>query len=84
MIINRNGIEIELTWMEQYEIYRKVKRECLIEDLKSKAIEKDYDPNDFTDEEWNRLADYAEKGIENNDGLWDYYWTSIDYAFDHI
>lgn len=84
MTIVRDGIEIELTWQEQHEIYRKCKREYLIEDLKSKAIEMEYNPDDFTDEEWNRLADYAEKGIDNNDGLWDYYWTSIEYAFDHI
>ena len=84
MTIVRNGVEIELTRMEEVEVYRKVKRDFLIEDLKSKAIEMEYDPDDFTDEEWDRLADYAERSIDNNDSLWESYWMSIEYAFEHI
>lgn len=84
MTIVRNGVEIELTGMEEVEVYRKVKREYLIEDLKAKAKEMEYDPNDFTDEEWERFADHAEKTIGNNDSLWESYWMSIEYALEHI
>lgn len=84
MTIMRNGVEIELTGMEEVEVYRKVKRDFLIEDLKSKAIDMEYNPDDFTDEEWERFADYAERSIDNNDMMWDNYWTSIGYALEHI
>ena len=84
MTIVRNGVEIELTWTEQYDIYRKCKREYLIEDIKSKAEDLGYNPNDFTDEELDRLATRADRTIENNDGLWESYWMSIEYALEHI
>jgi hypothetical protein len=70
--------------MEENEAYRKCKREYLIEDLKSKAIEMEYSLDDFTDEDWDRLADYAENAIDRNDNMWDSYWMSIEYAFEHI
>lgn len=76
--------EHELSCLDKNEIYSKTKREYLIEDLKSKAIEMEYNPDDFTDEEWNRLADYAEDCLGNNDGLWESYWMCIEYAFEHI
>ena len=41
MKIIRNGIEYELTGMEEYEAYRKCKRDLLIEDIKGRAIEDD-------------------------------------------
>ena len=84
MTIVRNGVEIELTGMEENAIYRKVKRDYLIEDMKSKAIEMEYDPDDFTDEEWNRFADIAEDILGNNDSLWESYWLCIEYALEHI
>lgn len=84
MTIIRDGIEIELTWTEAHEIYRKCKREYLIEDIKSKEEDMGYNPNDFTDEEWERFADHAERNIDNNDGLWESYWMSVEYALEHI
>lgn len=84
MVIVRNGVVYELTGMEEYEVYRKVKRDFLIEDLKSKAIDMGYDIDNFTNEEWNRFADYAEKAIDNNDNMWESYWSSIEYGLEHI
>ena len=84
MTIIRDGIEIELTGMEENEIYRKVKRDYLIEDIKSKAEDMEYDLSNFTDEDWERFADHAERAIENDCIMWDNYWDDIDYALEHI
>ena len=73
-----------MTTIEEYEIYRKIKRELLIEDIKSKAIEMGYDVDSFTDEDWNNFADHAESAIDRNDNMWECYWMSIDYALEHI
>ena len=84
MIIVRNGVEIELTGSEERDIYEKVKRDYLIQDIKERASEMEYELDKFTDEEWDRFADYAEKSIDNNDMMWDSYWASIEYALEHI
>jgi hypothetical protein len=70
--------------MEMNEAYRKCKREYLIVDLKSKMIEMELNPDDFTNEELERFADYAERNIDNNDSLWESYWMCIEYALEHI
>ena len=84
MTIIRDGVEIKLTDMEEDAIYRKVKREYLIEDIKAKAEEMEYNLNDFTDRDWENFADIAEDNLGDNDGYYEYYWMSIDYALEHI
>ena len=79
MKIVRNGIEYELTGTEEYEVYRKCKREFLIEDIKGKAEEEEID---LTNADIDEIADKAERAIDNNDYLWDSYWRDIEYALE--
>lgn len=79
MVIVRNGVEYELTGMEEYEVYRKVKREYLIEDIKEKAEEMECD---LTGVDMERLADRAEKTLDNNDSMYESYWMSIEYVIE--
>ena len=81
MKIVRNGVEYELTGTEEYEAYRKCKREFLIEDIKSKAIEME---TDLTNADIDDIADRAERAIDNNDSLWDSYWRDIEYALENV
>ena len=81
MKIVRNGIEYELTRTEEYEAYRKCKREFLIEDIKAKAIEMGAD---LTDADIDDIANRAERAIDNNDSLWDSYWRDIEYALENV
>lgn len=79
MKIVRNGIEYELTRTEEYEAYRKCKRELLIEDIKAKAEEEEID---LTNADLDEIADRAERAIDNNDYLWDSYWRDIGYGLE--
>ena len=65
--------------MNEYDIYRKCKRELLIEDIKAKAIEMEIDPENIDLE---KIADRAEHTIDNNDNLWESYWMCLEYALE--
>ena len=80
MKIIRNGIEYELTATEEYEIYKQCKREYLIEDIKEKAEEMEYD---LTGVDIERLADRAEKNLGNNDDMYESYWMSIEHTIEN-
>ena len=75
-----DGQEYELTYTEMYNAYRKCKRDLLIEDIKSKAIEKEIDLDNV---DIDAIADRAERAIDNNEGLWESYWLSIEYALEN-
>ena len=81
MTISRNGIVYELTHTEMYDAYRACKREFLIEDIKSKAIEMGIDLDDV---DIDTIADRADRAIDNNDYLWESYWRDIEYALENI
>ena len=65
--------------MNEYDIYRKCKRELLIADIKSKAIEMEVDIESM---DIDCIADRAERAIDNNDYLWESYWRDIEYAIE--
>lgn len=64
---------------DAYSTYRKCKRELLIEDLKSKAIEMGID---LEDKDIEAIADRAERTLDHNEGLWESYWMSLEYALE--
>ena len=64
---------------DAYSTYRKCKRELLIEDLKSKAIEMGIG---LEDKDIEAIADRAERTLDNNEGLWESYWMSLEYALE--
>lgn len=74
-----NGIEQELTFSEVHDIYQRYKRECLIEDIKSKAEDLEID---LTGKDIEKIATRANRAIDSNDGLWESYWLSIEYALE--
>lgn len=78
MKIIRDGKEIELTHHEMMQAHREYQRECLIEDIKSKA---EQDENYcITEDNIERIADRAERALDRNDNLWEDYWYTIQYV----
>lgn len=71
--------EFELDSSDTFQIYRAQQRESLIEDIKEKAKEMEIDVDSI---DLNRVAHRAEKSLNNNDGLWESYWMSIEYALE--
>ena len=80
MIIKRDGKEYKLTDMEMYQTYRAQKREYLANDIKDKAEQMEISLEGVDIE---RLIDRTEKGLDNNDGLWESYWMSIEYTIEN-
>lgn len=81
MTIVRNGVEYELTGIELYEAHTEYERDCLIEDVKSKAEDMGID---LTGKDIDDIANRAERAIDNNDSLWDSYWRDIEYALENV
>lgn len=65
--------------MKAYEAYRKCKRELLIEDLKSKAIEMGVE---LEEKDIERIADTAERAISNCESFWESYWMCLECAIE--
>ena len=76
-----NELNLEFNETDEYKVYRKVKREYLIEDIKAKAEEMEQSLDGIDIE---RLADYAERSLDHNDYYYECYWDSIEYALEHI
>ena len=80
MKINRNGKEIELTWQEIREAYELMNLEYFKEDVVGRAEEMG---KKLTEEDVNRIAVAAKRGIEHNDSYWESYWMTIKYAIEN-
>lgn len=80
MKIIRDGKEYELTDTEMYDAYREEKRAYLIEDILGKAEDMEIEINNsYID----KIADLAERTLEHNDGWYESYWISIEYAIEN-
>ena len=73
--------KFELSPTDMFQIYRQQQKESLIEDIKDKAKNMGIDVNTIDLE---KVAHRAEKSLNNNDGLWESYWISIEYALDNV
>lgn len=71
--------EFELNFADAFQIYDDLRRESLIEDIKARAQEMEIDLNTIN---LDQVAHRAEKSIDNNEGLWESYWMSIEYALE--
>jgi hypothetical protein len=69
----------KLSDTDVFQIYRKQQKDSLIEDIKGRAEEMELNLSAI---DFNRVAHRAEKSIDNNDGLWESYWLSIEYALE--
>ena len=77
MIICRDGHAIELTKEELRKAYDELDQEYKAEDIRGKLEEMEIEL-DVTDE----LVDYVDHALGNNDGYWDSYWCTIEYAIE--
>ena len=77
MKIKRNGMEIELTWQEIREAYEIMNLEYFKEDVISRAEEMNVK---LTEEDVDRIAAAAKRGVDRNDSFWESYWMTIEYA----
>lgn len=80
MKIIRDGNEYELTYLEIHRAYKEQQKEYLINDIKEKA---DAMGVSLEGVDINRLAHRTEKALDNNDGLWESYWMSIEYTIEN-
>ena len=80
MKINRNGIEIELTWQEIREAYEIMNLEYFKEDVVSRAEEMG---RKLSEEDVERIAAAAKRGVDHNDSFWESYWMTIEYAIEN-
>lgn len=63
---------VQFTKEEERQIYHKLKKEYLLEDIQSR-----YNiPPDKT----NEILDRVENSLSNNDSYWESYWLTIDYV----
>lgn len=70
---------LEMSGMDKVEVHRKYEHDCLIEDIKIRAKEMGIN---LAEEDFQRLAIYAQRSIDNNAIMWDSYWESIEYALE--
>ena len=66
---------------EAYVIHRKCKRELLSDDIQNKAREMDID---LEGEDLERIVLRVERGLDNNEGLWESYWLTIESVLEEI
>ena len=81
MKIIRNSVEYKLTRSELYDAHEEYERDCLIEDIKSKAEEMEIN---LTDENLDDIAYFAQCAIDRDDYLWESRERDIEYALESI
>ena len=77
MIIYRDGRAIELTKEECRKVYDELDREYKKEDIGCQLALMEIEL-DVTDE----LIDCVDHALGNNEGYWDSYWCTIEYAIE--
>lgn len=81
MKIYRDGKEYELTFSEMIQANEEYKIDCMIEDVKSKYEEGDYDV-ELSEEQIEEVAMFAVNNLSKNDSYFDAYWMSVEYTLD--
>lgn len=81
MKIYRDGKEYELTFSEMIQANEEYKLDCMIEDVKSKYEEGDYDV-ELSEEQIEEVAMFAVNNLSKNDSYFDAYWMSVEYTLD--
>lgn len=72
--------EIELG-SEAHVIHQKCKRESLSDDIQNKAWEMDVD---LEGKDLEQIVLKVERGLDNNEGLWESYWLTIEDILEEI
>lgn len=66
---------------EAYVVHRKCKRILLTDDIQNKAFEMDIE---LEDKDLEQIALKVERGLDNNEGLWESYWLTIEDVLEEI
>lgn len=66
---------------EAYVVHRKCKRELLSDDIQNKAHEMDID---LEGKDIEQIVLRVEHGLDNNEGLWESYWLTIEDVLEEI
>ena len=66
---------------EAYVVHRKCKRILLTDDIQNKAFEMDIE---LEDKDLEQIAIKVERGLDNNEGLWESYWLTIEDVLEEI
>ena len=66
---------------EAYVVHRKCKRVLLGDDIKNIAWEMDID---LEDKDLEHIIDRVEHGLDNNEGLWESYWLTIEDVLEEV
>lgn len=69
----------KLSDADAFQIYREQQRKSLIEDIKDRTEQMEIDVNTI---DLGKVAHRAEKSLNNNEGLWESYWMSVEYALE--
>jgi hypothetical protein len=81
MKIYRDGKEYELTFGEMIQANEEYKLDCMIEDVRSKYEEGDYDI-ELSEEQIKEVAMFAVNNLSKNDSYFEAYWMSVKYTLD--
>lgn len=66
---------------EAYVVHRKCKRILLTDDIQNKAFEMDIE---LEDKDIEQIALKVERALDNNEGLWESYWLTIESVLEDI
>ena len=66
---------------EAYVVHRKCKRILLTDDIQNKAFEMDIE---LEDKDLEQIALKVERALDNNEGLWESYWLTIESVLEEI
>ena len=66
---------------EAYVVHRKCKRILLTDDIQNKAFEMDIE---LEDKDIEQIALKVERALDNNEGLWESYWLTIESVLEEI
>ena len=81
MKIYRDGKEYELTFSEMIQAHEEYELDCMVEDVRSKYEEGDYDV-EISEEQMEEVAMFAVKNLSKNDSYFEAYWMSVEYTLD--
>ena len=79
MKIIRDGKEYELTFSEMIQAHEEYELDCMVEDVRSKYEEGDYDV-ELSEDDISEVAGFALHNLSKNDSYFEAYWMSVEYT----
>ena len=82
MKIIRDGKEFELTFSEMIQAHEEYELDCMVEDVRSKYEEGNYDV-ELSEDDISEVASFALHNLSKNDSYFEAYWMSVEYTLDN-